>query len=339
MCSICHLICVFTDPGVLPTNKDLGQIVLPIELENQIDIIRSCIKCNNYKPPRVHHCSVCKRCIFKMDHHCPWINNCVGYNNQKHFLLFLFYVFCLCIYSVLLVCYRFYNCIISSESLTLDRTNFYHNNEIFSKDTVMIPNWYELHSQSSICLITPIILIFGFSVVIKGLVFGLFSFAMFIDQILCIIYNTTGIEHLKQDYTHKKQNFYNSFIEVCGQQFTWKWFIPTKTRAQFRNVGFDTATFVDLQLNNSCNSTNNILNNYTKEQRVGTFIRNSSPRTIHCCKLLSGIDFTRATIASIEADFSFHTDFCEEGSSYISKTSNCTKDKSHVIYLHDLSKQ
>ena len=33
---------------------------------------RVCQKCGRGKPPRAHHCRVCRRCIRRMDHHCPW---------------------------------------------------------------------------------------------------------------------------------------------------------------------------------------------------------------------------------------------------------------------------
>ena len=52
---------------------------------------KRCDKCLVVRPPRVHHCSVCKGCVMRMDHHCPWINNCVGQFNQKFFILFCFY--------------------------------------------------------------------------------------------------------------------------------------------------------------------------------------------------------------------------------------------------------
>lgn len=32
---------------------------------------RWCSKCECIKPPRAHHCSICGRCIDRMDHHCP----------------------------------------------------------------------------------------------------------------------------------------------------------------------------------------------------------------------------------------------------------------------------
>ena len=34
--------------------------------------VRFCDKCKAIKPDRAHHCSVCGRCVLKMDHHCPW---------------------------------------------------------------------------------------------------------------------------------------------------------------------------------------------------------------------------------------------------------------------------
>ena len=52
-------------------------------------IWRYCMKCKSAKPPRAHHCSICGRCVLRMDHHCPWIGNCVGLYNHKYFLMFL----------------------------------------------------------------------------------------------------------------------------------------------------------------------------------------------------------------------------------------------------------
>ena len=44
---------------------------------------RTCKKCSFTKPRRTHHCSACRQCVLKMDHHCPWLNNCVGFFNYR----------------------------------------------------------------------------------------------------------------------------------------------------------------------------------------------------------------------------------------------------------------
>ncbi|XP_076261618.1 palmitoyltransferase ZDHHC15B isoform X2 [Rhynchophorus ferrugineus] len=63
--------------------------------------VRFCDKCKTVKPDRTHHCSVCGECVLKMDHHCPWINNCVCFTNYKFFVLFLGYALIYCLYICL----------------------------------------------------------------------------------------------------------------------------------------------------------------------------------------------------------------------------------------------
>lgn len=57
---------------------------------------RMCGICNAPKPPRTHHCSTCKRCFLKMDHHCVWLDNCVGHRNYKFFFCLLFWATFMC---------------------------------------------------------------------------------------------------------------------------------------------------------------------------------------------------------------------------------------------------
>ncbi|KAF5300196.1 hypothetical protein FQA39_LY11230 [Lamprigera yunnana] len=63
--------------------------------------VRYCEECRIIKPDRAHHCSVCGECVLKMDHHCPWVNNCVCFTNYKFFILFLAYSLIYCIYVCL----------------------------------------------------------------------------------------------------------------------------------------------------------------------------------------------------------------------------------------------
>lgn len=49
-----------------------------------------CHTCKLEKPARSKHCSICNKCILLNDHHCIWMNNCIGKGNYLYFYGFLF---------------------------------------------------------------------------------------------------------------------------------------------------------------------------------------------------------------------------------------------------------
>lgn len=92
--------CLIVGPGYLPRKWHP-------ENPKDVEFLQFCQKCDGYKAPRSHHCRRCNRCVLKMDHHCPWISNCVGWNNQASFFFFLMFFLTGAIQSSWILAYAF----------------------------------------------------------------------------------------------------------------------------------------------------------------------------------------------------------------------------------------
>ncbi|KAI9144777.1 DHHC palmitoyltransferase-domain-containing protein [Paraphysoderma sedebokerense] len=166
---------------------------------------RVCRKCDETpKPDRAHHCRICKECVLKMDHHCPWINNCVGFYNYKYFYLFLCYG---TLYTVFIF-------------------------------VTVIPTVIRAFSSDSVVENLSIHHIF---LVLCGLLFGISLLAFSIFHTTLILKNRTTIENLEK--THYKIGTSTTSTKVLnlfdlGKKRNWEqvmgvhkkyWWLPVKS--------------------------------------------------------------------------------------------------------------
>ncbi|XP_051148622.1 probable protein S-acyltransferase 17 [Andrographis paniculata] len=88
----------FSDPGVV-NSDNVAQYLSVYPYDNIIFSEKECPTCKIPKPARSKHCSICDRCVARFDHHCAWMNNCIGEKNTRYFMAFIIWHFLICVYG------------------------------------------------------------------------------------------------------------------------------------------------------------------------------------------------------------------------------------------------
>lgn len=83
-----YLLAVGLEPGKINKHFQFVEIVDDL-LDKGLHLDNICVYDEVLKSETSFHCNVCNRCVELFDHHCPFINNCLGSNNHKYFLVFL----------------------------------------------------------------------------------------------------------------------------------------------------------------------------------------------------------------------------------------------------------
>ncbi|XP_063852881.1 palmitoyltransferase ZDHHC20-B-like isoform X2 [Scylla paramamosain] len=185
---------------------------LPIYNRTVMGEIRYCERCVQIKPDRCHHCSVCGVCVLKLDHHCPWVNNCVSFTNYKFFVLFLGYALLYCLFIAATTLQYF--------------ILFWKFPSTFPSST----------SQNQLTVDGKFHILFVFFV---SIMFAISLVSLFGYHVFLVLKNRSTLEsfrapifRLNHAWVQDKDGFSlgacNNFIEVFGEDRR-KWFLPVAT--------------------------------------------------------------------------------------------------------------
>ncbi|KAF2864385.1 Palmitoyltransferase akr1, ankyrin repeat-containing protein akr1 [Piedraia hortae CBS 480.64] len=92
LCTYFYALTMTANPGYIPKSSSRGQTKNAIDelvQHGAFDESHFCTHCMIRKSLRSKHCRRCGRCVARHDHHCPWVDNCVGVNNHKQFILYV----------------------------------------------------------------------------------------------------------------------------------------------------------------------------------------------------------------------------------------------------------
>ena len=90
-----------TDPGFtksIDVNKFYIYLDMALNEERNLDYF--CFFCRSIWSSTGVHCMTCGKCVEGFDHHCSFINNCIGFKNHNWFLCFLFSTFAYAVTSI-----------------------------------------------------------------------------------------------------------------------------------------------------------------------------------------------------------------------------------------------